>query len=121
MKEIYKHVSSKLVRLCITISSLASSAEEVESGGLLNSEGFGYVMVMDNVDMNVRRSFQRCDHTTVSYHFCDVYGLLNRIDSSSLSDGPPSGDLSSDMALPNSSDLKRIMGNFAMLVSRYNK
>ena len=79
------------------------------------------MMVMDNVDMNVRRSFQRCDRTTTSYHFCHVYGLLNRIDSSSLSDGPPSGNLSSDMVLPNSSDLKRIMGDFAVLVSRYNK
>ena len=39
------------------ISSLAASAGEVESGRLSNSEGFGYVMVTDNVDMNVRRSF----------------------------------------------------------------
>ena len=101
------------------ISSLAASEGEVEAGRLSNSEGFGYVMVMDNVDMNVRRSFQRCDRTTASYHFCHVYGLLNRIDSSSLSDGPPSGNLSSDMILPNSSDLKRIMEDFAVLVSRY--
>ena len=78
-------------------------------------------MVMDNVDMNVRRSFQQCDRTTTSYHFCHVYGLLNQIDSSSLSDGPPSGNLSSDMVLPNSSDLKRIMGDFAVLVSRHKK
>ena len=67
--------------------------------------------------MNVQRSFQWCDRTTASYHFCHVYGLLNQIDSSSLSDGQPSGHLSSDMVLLNSSDLRRIMGNFAVLVS----
>ena len=71
----------------------------MESGRLSNLEDFGYVMVMDNFDMNVQRIFQWCDRTTASYHFCHVYGLLNRIDSSNLSDGPPSGNLSSDMIL----------------------
>lgn len=84
------------------------------------SESFGYVLVMDNIDMNIRRSFQRSDRTTASYHFCHTYGLLNRINTSTLSDGPPSGTLSTEAILPNSTDLNVIMEDFAVLVSRYN-
>ena len=29
----------------------------------------GFVLVIDNIDMNVRRSDQRVDRTTSSYHF----------------------------------------------------
>ena len=67
--------------------------ETVTSEKSVSKEHFGYVLVMDNIDMNVRRSFQRHDRTTKSYHFCHLYALQNRINTSTLSDGPPSGTL----------------------------
>ena len=33
----------------------------------------GFVLVIDNVDMNIRRSDQRVDCTTSLYHFCHGY------------------------------------------------
>jgi len=33
----------------------------------------GFVLVIDNIDMNIRRSDQGVDHTTSSYHFCHAF------------------------------------------------
>ena len=68
--------------------------------------------------MNVRRSDQRVDRTTKSYHFCNGYALLNRIDSTQLSDEAPSGVLSVDLILPNKTDADRILTDFEVIVSR---
>jgi len=43
-----------------------------------------FVLVMDNIDMNARRSDQRDDRTTSSYHFCHAFALLNRVNSTLL-------------------------------------
>ena len=40
------------------------------------TDNFGYVLVIDNIDMNIRRSFQRC-RTTKSYHFCHGFAVQN--------------------------------------------
>ena len=90
----------------LSVILAASTMEVAEHGTSSASESFGYVGVIDNVDMNIRRSYQRCDRTTASYHFCHGYAVLNRIDTSNLSDGPPSGTLSVEQLLPNSSDKK---------------
>ena len=78
----------------------------------------GYVLVIDNIDLNVRRSNQRIGQTTNSYHFCHGYALQNRVDSTGLPDGMPSGVLSPDVVLPNKEDLESILSDFAVLVSR---
>ena len=85
----------------------------------VSQNSFGYVHVIDNVDMNVRRSFQRSDRTTRSYHFCHAYAVLNRIDTSTLSDGPPSGTLSTEDILPSSNDLFVIIEDFIELMKRF--
>jgi len=90
----------------LSVILAASTIEVAEHGTSSALESFGYVGVIDNVDMNIRRSYQRCDRTTASYHFCHGYAVLNRIDTSNLSDGPPSGTLSVEQLLPNSSDKK---------------
>jgi len=85
----------------------------------VSADHFGHVLVMDNIDMNVRRSFQRSDRTTKSYHFCHAYALQNRINTSTLSDGLPSGTLSIEAILPSNNDLLKIMEDFAVLISRF--
>ena len=86
-----------------------------------SSHNPGFVLVIDNIDMNVRRSDQRVDRTTSSYHFCHGYALLNRVDSTLLEDNrAPSGVLSLDNMLPTQADLENILGEFQMFVSRYS-
>ena len=78
----------------------------------------GYTLVIDNIDMNVRRSFQRLDRTTKSYHFCHGYALLNRVSSTLLPDGPQLRALSPQLILPNQTDLEVVLSDFVVLVSR---
>ena len=78
----------------------------------------GYVLVIDNIDLNVRRSNQRIGRTTTSYHFCHGYAVQNRVNSTQLTDGPPSGALSLGVVLPNKDDLASVLSNFEVLVSR---
>ena len=82
-------------------------------------DSFGYVLVIDNIDINVRWSYQQIDCSTESFHFCHVYAVLNRINTTVLSDAPSSGELSVDSILPGQDDLKKIMDDFTVLVSRY--
>ena len=82
-------------------------------------DSFGYVLVIDNIDINVRRSYQRIDRSTESFHFCHAYAVLNRINTTVLSDAPSSGELSVDSILPGQDDLKKITDDFTVLVSRY--
>lgn len=79
----------------------------------------GFVVCIDNVDMNVRRSDQRVGRTTQSYHFCQGYTALNRVDSTKLVDRPPSGVLSVDQILPSTADIDSILDDFTVLVERY--
>jgi len=78
----------------------------------------GYSLVIDNIDMNVRRSYQRLGQTTQSYHFCHGYAALNRVNSTALSDESGSGILSPEFILPSQADLESILNDFAVLVSR---
>ena len=91
-----------------------------QSSSVTSADGFGYVEVIDNIDINLRRSFQRIDRSTLSYHFCHAYAVRNRINTSVLPDGPPSGVLTCDAILPSKDDLKRVMDDITVLVSRYN-
>ena len=90
-----------------------AQSENVTSG----CPGFG--VVIDNVDINVRRSHQRIGRTTQSYHFCHGYAVLNRVDSTKLLDRLPSGALSVDLILPNESDIDSILDDFIVLAARY--
>jgi len=74
--------------------------------------------VIDNLDMNVRRSFQRINRSTESLHFCHAFAMLNRFDTSGLEDRSPSGVLSYEVILPDMSDLQVILNDFKVLVSR---
>ena len=80
----------------------------------------GFVFVIDNIDMNIRRSDQRVDRTTSSYHFCHGYALLNRVDSTVFEDGhAPSVTLSLDNMPLTQADLDNILEEFQVFVERY--
>jgi len=85
--------------VCQTETTEASNAH-VDSNG--------YVLVIDNLGMSVRHSFQRIDRSTESMHFCHAYAVLNRFDASGLEDGPPSGVLSCEDILPDMNDLQQL-------------
>lgn len=85
-----------------------------------NIDRYGYALVMDNVDKNVRPSNQQIDRTTKSYHFTHSYAVQNRIDISQLSDKPSGAALSADVTLPNTQDVKILKEEFEILISRYN-
>ena len=109
---------------------IAESEDMEESTGNLNASELeitqeqplstspGFVLVIDNVDLNVRRSNQRIGRTTTSYHFCHEYAAQNRVNSTHLADGPLSGTLSSDDVLPSKNDLENILSDFEEFASR---
>ena len=79
----------------------------------------GFVLVTDNVDKNIQRSFQRENRQTVSLHYCHSCAIKNRVDISGLSDKPSSAEITVETFLPSNSDLAKLLNDFEVLVSRY--
>ena len=80
----------------------------------------GYKIVGDNVDKNIRPSFQRTDRQTKSLHYFHACAAKDRIDFSLLSDATPTEvviDLRS--LLPNDNDVAAIKEDFVVLTNRY--
>jgi len=94
--------------------------ELVTNTPIFDTDTYGYVLVIDNLDMNVRRSFQRVDRTTQSLHLCHAFAALNRIDTSGMEDGFMSGILSSAIVPPNAQDLQRLFDDFEVFISWHN-
>ena len=117
-EDAYDHEQESSSVTTATHESMASEPTAVVCSSV-PTDNFGYVLVIDNIDMNIRRSFQRCDRTTKSYHFCHAFAVQNRLDTSVLSDGASTGTLSSEAILLSSNDLERITEDFKVLVSRF--
>ena len=77
-----------------------------------------YKIVGDNIDKNFRRSYQRSDFQTRSYHFFHAYAVLERINLSGLSDLPPSGVMKLTLLTPNDDDIKMLKDSFVVFISR---
>lgn len=75
------------------LTTVIGSEEQPSLEPSVSANYFWNVLVMDNIDMNVRRSFQCSDCIIKLYHFCYAYALHNRINTSTLSDEPPSASL----------------------------
>ena len=99
-------------------SNVTHQVENTDSNTGATTDSYGYVDVIDNLDMNIRPSFQRIDRTTESYHFCHAYAVLNRVDTSELEDRPLSGTLSCDVILPDAHDFQQIRNDIGVLVKR---
>lgn len=83
-------------------------------------DAVGYAIIGDNIDKNVRPSYQRQDRTTQSLHYFHSYALKNRINICEMSDKrPDSIDLSPTNILPNQSDVKKMIEEYEIFVSRF--
>ena len=80
----------------------------------------GYKIVGDNVDKNIRPSFQRTERQTKSLHYFHACAAKDRIDFSLLSD-VTSTEVVMDLhsLLPDDSDVATIKEEFVILISRY--
>ena len=79
----------------------------------------GFKIVGDNIDKNLRRSFQRSDRTTISLHYFHACAVKDRIDFSSFSNLRPTHVvIDPAVLLPNAADVASIKEEFQILISR---
>jgi len=77
-----------------------------------------FKIVGDNIDKNIRPSFQRVNHQTVSLHYFHSCAVSDRVDFSSLSDISPSCvSLSPASLLPSTTDLDAIKEELKCLLA----
>ena len=79
----------------------------------------GFKIVGDNVDKNFRRSFQRMDYQTQSFHYFHSYAVVDRVNMSHLSDIAQVGKISLVEILPMQKDLDDLNSILSVLISRY--
>ena len=77
-----------------------------------------YKIVGDNIDKNVRPSFQRMDMTTRSLHYFHSYTVQDRINTTDMSGEPNKQLTSAESLLPTAAELEKVLGDFKVLVSR---
>lgn len=78
----------------------------------------GFVLVTDNVDKNIRPSYQRQSRQTQSLHYCHSCAIKNRVSITGLSDRCGSAEISVETFLPTEDDLSQLLSDFEILVSR---
>ena len=105
-------------------SVMISSAETLTSDEPSHMQqpfcAVGYAVIGDNIDKNVRPSYQRQDRTTQSLHYFHSYSLKNRINIFEMSDRRPSSiDISPTNILPSQLDITMMIKEYGVLISRY--
>jgi len=104
-----------------TLSVTAQPSTVKATGHSIEGSCYGFVIVGDNIDKNVRPSFQREDRKTLSLHYFHSYAVKSRVNITSLSDTPASNILSTDKILPSAMDFQALIRDFQVLVSRFVK
>ena len=99
---------------CVTTATNTTSVSSTSSA----SDVIGFGMVGDNVDQNVRPSFQRGDMQTESWHCFHSYAVGDRVDISHLSDEPSAAVVHPDSVLPSESDLTKLYEDFEVFILR---
>ena len=80
----------------------------------------GFKIVGDNIDKNIRPSFQQINHQTVSLHYFHSCVVGDRINLASLSDVAPSEVLLDPTSfLTNAMDLDAVKKEFPVHICRY--
>ena len=104
----------------ITLTCLLNSqSEEDESQESGMGDWFGYKFVGDNIDKNVKPSFQRAEQRGQSLHHFHGYAVRDRVNLSGLSDEPPEySECDPQLLLPSSEDITSLKQEFVILVSR---
>lgn len=80
----------------------------------------GYRFIGDNVDKNIKPSYQRHEHRTQSLHYFHSYAVKDRTNSTLLSDVPPNFIIPDPMMfLPSQEDIDSMKEEFSVLLKRY--
>ena len=83
------------------------------------SQSKSYKEVGDNLDKNIRPSFQRLSHQTKSIHYFYTLAVKDRIDFSDLSESVPhSIRISLTTLLPGPADLTNLLDELQVIVTR---
>ena len=78
-----------------------------------------YKFVIDNVDKNIKPSFQRSEIKGRSYHHLHGYSVQDRIDTSGLSDRvPPFRKADASVMLPAQSEINVLKDEMTVLIAR---
>ena len=85
-----------------------------------SSTWYGFKIVGDNIDKNVRPRYMRSDKQTRSLHYFNSYAVLDRVDCSKLSATAPHihQPMDYEKILPMEDDLQQLMQNCTVLVTR---
>ena len=106
------------VSSCTNLKPLVSSTDSNREQPPVNA--IGYAATGNNIDMNLRPSYQRQDRTTQSLHYFHSYAERNRIDISEMSDKHPSSiDISPNNILPSQSDIEIVTNEYEIFLPRY--
>ena len=98
-----------------------SKAVDVAVSMASNQGWFGFKIVGDNIDKNVRPRHQTIDSQTKSLHYFHAFAALDRIDLSLHSEKRPSIDPSLfdlESLLPSSDDICKMKSNFQFHIAR---
>jgi len=95
------------------------TTNNIESNATTHAQTWrGFKLVGDNLDKNIRPSFQRFDSKTNSLHYFHQYALLDRIDFSGYSECIPSSQIDLRKLLVSTSDVTKLEDNAVILFSR---
>lgn len=111
------HGNSSSSSLTVSLSSPLSDVAELEMESV--HEWSGFKVIGDNIDKNVRPSFQRLDHRTQSLHYFHSIAVRDRADHSSASISVPTGlPIDRKKFFLSDSDVLSLERDFETLLSR---
>ena len=95
------------------------SNNALNGGDIKQNQWNGFTIVIDNLDKNIHRSFQRIDFQTRSLHVCNAYAVKDCVNFSGYSDRKNS-DFTVDLKqlLPSTADLNKLKNDFHILISQ---
>ena len=82
---------------------------------------YGFKLVGDNIDKNVRPRHQTLQRQTQSFHYFNSYAIKDRLDLFVMSDNPSAQDVEAidvNTILPSAEDHEEILKNFAIIAGR---
>ena len=96
-----------------------SDQDVTDSEEITGSQSKSYKDVGDNLDKNIRPSFQRIHHQTKSVHYFHTFAVKDRIDFSDLSESVPHNvKISLKNLLPGPADLTSLLDELQVIVAR---
>uniref|UniRef100_A0A1X7VUI6 DUF6589 domain-containing protein n=1 Tax=Amphimedon queenslandica TaxID=400682 RepID=A0A1X7VUI6_AMPQE len=90
----------------------------LEQSEVANSNWEGFKIVGDNIDKNIRPSYERLNSHTISLHYFHSYAALDRIDLSGVSDAMKGSLINVSKLLPSKDDVSETKSHFSILISR---